>query len=241
MRQICPSPPGEIFTCRGDRSSSQFGLDQLHHRRIELLYFFFFSNQPHRLCWPRLRRHFRCDPIAASCHTFHLPWYPLVCVWNLVLVSVLRPFLPLSLGTIEADWRFILGLRGNILNVYYEDKATPKQRTYASAVSGGISGGIVTRLMGELNLSLLLDGRSIIVSCFSANDVYQVAGLFPVWLFSLCWGMLDRPRTMLLIDGSWGRRRRRPSRSLTAWPSQNGFRSSRSLMTSTGGFWARSC
>ncbi|BCS19963.1 uncharacterized protein APUU_20395A [Aspergillus puulaauensis] len=39
-------------------------------------------------------------------------------------------------------------LRGNILNVYYEDKATPKQRTYASAVSGGISGGVVTRLMG---------------------------------------------------------------------------------------------
>ncbi|OJI99199.1 hypothetical protein ASPVEDRAFT_38665 [Aspergillus versicolor CBS 583.65] len=39
-------------------------------------------------------------------------------------------------------------LRGNILNAYYEDKATPKQRTYASAVSGGISGGVVTRLMG---------------------------------------------------------------------------------------------
>lgn len=155
-------------------------------------------------------------------------------------MSVLRTFLPLSLGTIEFDWMFILGLRGNILNVYYEDKATPKQRTYASAVSGGISGGVVTRLMGEFNLSLL-DGQLTIISCFLANDVHQVAGLSPDWLFSLYWGMPDRPRTMLLIDGSWGRRTRSPSRSLTAWPSRNGFRSSRSPMTSTGGFWARSC
>lgn len=155
-------------------------------------------------------------------------------------MSVLRTFLPLSLGTIEINRRFILGLRSNILNVYYEDKATPKQRTYASAVSGGISGGVVTRLMGKFDMSLL-DGRLIIVSCSLANAVLQVAGLSPDWLISLYWGMLDRPRTMLLIDGSWGMRTRSPSRSLTAWLSRNGFRSSRSLMTSTGGFWARSC
>ncbi|KAH1485499.1 hypothetical protein KXW28_005269 [Aspergillus fumigatus] len=40
------------------------------------------------------------------------------------------------------------GLRSNILSLHYEDRATPKQRTYVSAVSGGIAGGTVTRLMG---------------------------------------------------------------------------------------------
>ncbi|KAL5045441.1 hypothetical protein BDW71DRAFT_183767 [Aspergillus fruticulosus] len=39
-------------------------------------------------------------------------------------------------------------LRGSILKHYYEDKATLKQRTYASTISGGVAGGAVTRLMG---------------------------------------------------------------------------------------------
>ncbi|KAL4746066.1 hypothetical protein BDW72DRAFT_185623 [Aspergillus terricola var. indicus] len=39
-------------------------------------------------------------------------------------------------------------LRGNFLKHYYEDKATLKQRTYASTISGGIAGGAVTKLMG---------------------------------------------------------------------------------------------
>ncbi|KAF7173453.1 hypothetical protein CNMCM5623_005656 [Aspergillus felis] len=39
-------------------------------------------------------------------------------------------------------------LRSNILSLHYEDRATPKQRAYVSAVSGGIAGGAVTRLMG---------------------------------------------------------------------------------------------
>ncbi|KAL4931991.1 uncharacterized protein BDV17DRAFT_255771 [Aspergillus undulatus] len=39
-------------------------------------------------------------------------------------------------------------LRSNILDIYYENKATSKQRTYASTVSGGVAGGAVTRLMG---------------------------------------------------------------------------------------------
>ncbi|KAL3478670.1 hypothetical protein BJX99DRAFT_256318 [Aspergillus californicus] len=40
------------------------------------------------------------------------------------------------------------GLRSNLLTHYYEDKATSKQRGYASTVSGGVAGGAVTRLMG---------------------------------------------------------------------------------------------
>ncbi|EHA24886.1 hypothetical protein ASPNIDRAFT_128031, partial [Aspergillus niger ATCC 1015] len=40
------------------------------------------------------------------------------------------------------------GLRSNILKLHYEDKATPKQRAYVSALSGGVAGGAVTRLMG---------------------------------------------------------------------------------------------
>lgn len=32
--------------------------------------------------------------------------------------------------------------------MHYEDKASPKQRSYVSALSGGIAGGGVTKLMG---------------------------------------------------------------------------------------------
>ncbi|KAL4912475.1 hypothetical protein BDW62DRAFT_19308 [Aspergillus aurantiobrunneus] len=39
-------------------------------------------------------------------------------------------------------------LRSNLLKHYYEDKATLKQHTYASTISGGVAGGAVTRLMG---------------------------------------------------------------------------------------------
>ena len=47
------------------------------------------------------------------------------------------------------------GLRSNILKLHYEDKATPKQRAYVSALSGGVAGGAVTRLMGEFGSILL--------------------------------------------------------------------------------------
>lgn len=40
------------------------------------------------------------------------------------------------------------GLRSNILKLHYQDNASPKQRSYVSALSGGIAGGGVTRLMG---------------------------------------------------------------------------------------------
>ncbi|KAJ5250069.1 hypothetical protein N7489_000479 [Penicillium chrysogenum] len=39
-------------------------------------------------------------------------------------------------------------LRSNIIKHHYQDKASPKERTYASALCGGIAGGSVTRLMG---------------------------------------------------------------------------------------------
>ncbi|KAL4871087.1 hypothetical protein BDV12DRAFT_164756 [Aspergillus spectabilis] len=39
-------------------------------------------------------------------------------------------------------------LRSNILKHYYEDKATLRERSYASTISGGVAGGAVTRLMG---------------------------------------------------------------------------------------------
>lgn len=40
------------------------------------------------------------------------------------------------------------GLRSNILKLHYQDNASPKQRSYVSALSGGVAGGGVTRLMG---------------------------------------------------------------------------------------------
>ncbi|KAL1965744.1 hypothetical protein VTN77DRAFT_5244 [Rasamsonia byssochlamydoides] len=39
-------------------------------------------------------------------------------------------------------------IRSNILKLHFEDNATPKERAYTSALSGGIAGGGVTRLMG---------------------------------------------------------------------------------------------
>ncbi|CAG7954750.1 unnamed protein product [Penicillium nalgiovense] len=40
------------------------------------------------------------------------------------------------------------GLRSNIIKHHYQDKASLKERTYASALCGGIAGGSVTKLMG---------------------------------------------------------------------------------------------
>ncbi|KAL2864527.1 uncharacterized protein BJX67DRAFT_222876 [Aspergillus lucknowensis] len=39
-------------------------------------------------------------------------------------------------------------MRSNLLVHYYEGEPTPKQRAHASAFSGGVAGGVVTRLMG---------------------------------------------------------------------------------------------
>ncbi|EYE96559.1 uncharacterized protein EURHEDRAFT_411063 [Aspergillus ruber CBS 135680] len=68
-------------------------------------------------------------------------------------------------------------LRSNILNMHYEDKATPKQRSYVSALSGGIAGGGVTRLMG----GRLLPGTIIFSllgfvsqGAFNAIDTWQM-------------------------------------------------------------------
>ena len=58
----------------------------------------------------------------------------------------LRSF-PLPLSSWYWDW-IATGLRSNILKLHYQDNASPKQRSYVSALSGGIAGGGVTRLMG---------------------------------------------------------------------------------------------
>ncbi|KAJ5257033.1 hypothetical protein N7478_013137 [Penicillium angulare] len=39
-------------------------------------------------------------------------------------------------------------LRSNIIKLHLQDQASPQERAYVSAISGGISGGVVTRLMG---------------------------------------------------------------------------------------------
>lgn len=43
------------------------------------------------------------------------------------------------------------GLRSNIIKHHYQDKASLKERTYASALCGGIAGGSVTKLMGTVS------------------------------------------------------------------------------------------
>lgn len=42
-----------------------------------------------------------------------------------------------------------LGVRSNILKLHFQNNATPKERSYTSAISGGIAGGAVTKLMGK--------------------------------------------------------------------------------------------
>jgi hypothetical protein len=40
------------------------------------------------------------------------------------------------------------GIRSNIINFHFENNAAPRERSYTSALSSGIAGGGVTRLMG---------------------------------------------------------------------------------------------
>lgn len=39
-------------------------------------------------------------------------------------------------------------MRSNIITLHYQDNASPQERAYVSALCGGISGGVVTRVMG---------------------------------------------------------------------------------------------
>ncbi|KAJ5102126.1 hypothetical protein NUU61_004348 [Penicillium alfredii] len=39
-------------------------------------------------------------------------------------------------------------IRSNIIKLHFQDQVSPNERVYVSALSGGISGGAVTRLMG---------------------------------------------------------------------------------------------
>ncbi|KAJ5648159.1 hypothetical protein N7490_004531 [Penicillium lividum] len=39
-------------------------------------------------------------------------------------------------------------LRSNVIKLHFQDQASPQERAYVSALTGGISGGVVTRLMG---------------------------------------------------------------------------------------------
>uniref|UniRef100_A0A093VGQ5 Uncharacterized protein n=1 Tax=Talaromyces marneffei PM1 TaxID=1077442 RepID=A0A093VGQ5_TALMA len=39
-------------------------------------------------------------------------------------------------------------IRSNILHFHYQNEATQQQRKYVSAISGGLSGGAITRMMG---------------------------------------------------------------------------------------------
>lgn len=41
-----------------------------------------------------------------------------------------------------------IGMRSNIITLHYQDNASPQERAYVSALCGGISGGVVTRVMG---------------------------------------------------------------------------------------------
>jgi hypothetical protein len=89
-------------------------------------------------------------------------------------------------------------LRSNILEKYYEDKATPRQRTYASTVSGGVAGGVVTRLMGNFP-AFFLDTRS---SSSALLTILQAVGLSRDSLFSPFLDVLGRPHTIPSINGS---------------------------------------
>ncbi|KAJ5690595.1 hypothetical protein N7462_004987 [Penicillium macrosclerotiorum] len=39
-------------------------------------------------------------------------------------------------------------LRSNIIKIHFQDQPSPSERAYVSALCGGLSGGVVTRLMG---------------------------------------------------------------------------------------------
>lgn len=47
-----------------------------------------------------------------------------------------------------------VGMRSNIIRHHFQDQASPQDRAYVSALCGGLSGGVVTRLMGMRLISL---------------------------------------------------------------------------------------
>ncbi|KAJ6164902.1 hypothetical protein N7470_003574 [Penicillium chermesinum] len=55
-------------------------------------------------------------------------------------------------------------MRSNIIKLHFENQTTPQQRAYVSALSGGISGGVVTRLMAHnlFKMTDLLSGGRLV-------------------------------------------------------------------------------
>ncbi|KAJ5650289.1 uncharacterized protein N7484_004012 [Penicillium longicatenatum] len=68
-------------------------------------------------------------------------------------------------------------LRSNIIKLHYQDQASSQERAYVSALSGGISGGLVTRLMGGRLIPGLV-AFSLLGFCgqfaFNKVDAWQV-------------------------------------------------------------------
>jgi hypothetical protein len=52
------------------------------------------------------------------------------------------------LPTLGSNLAWDVGMRSNIITLHYQDNASPQERAYVSALCGGISGGVVTRVMG---------------------------------------------------------------------------------------------
>lgn len=63
------------------------------------------------------------------------------------------------------------GLRSNIIKLHFQDKTSPQERAYVSALSGGISGGLVTRLMGTTPLSQKPNSLAGMLTLFNRRSI----------------------------------------------------------------------
>jgi hypothetical protein len=78
------------------------------------------------------------------------------------------------------------GLRSNIIKHHYQDKASPKERTYASALCGGIAGGSVTKLMGTV--SPIESRKHILVACLTKSNRRPAgSGSYHLLITGLLW------------------------------------------------------
>jgi len=76
--------------------------------------------------------------------------------FNLLVYVSSRSMHLFSLTNRSLTLELVTGMRSNIIKHHFQDQASPQDRAYVSAFCGGLSGGVVTRLMGTIIDSIVL-------------------------------------------------------------------------------------
>lgn len=143
------------------------------------------------MCGSHIWRSRRCHQISQSHDSFLVMWHPLGCMRLIILVYVNTPvYIRMS------NHDFGIGMRSNLIHYHYQDKASPQERKYASALCGGIAGGGVTRLMGTVS-------RYASIYDNIHSNCIQEAGWFREPLSSHYWVISARASSTASTPGNW--------------------------------------